>query len=73
MIPEAKRKYAEQLTKQEGKGLQILTPTQILQWLLIAVALVKAGNNSEGLLKEIRQLFILFINQKKSLKKYTIT
>ena len=33
----------------EGKGLKILTPNQMLQRLLIALAQVKAGNNSESL------------------------
>ena len=35
-----------------GKGLKILTPKQILQRLPIALAQVKAGNNSEDLLNE---------------------
>ena len=56
--------------KTEGKGLKILTPKQMLQRLPIALAQVKAGNSSESLLGK---LFILCINQNKSLKKYTIT
>ena len=40
-------------TKQ-GIGLKILTPTQMLQRLPIALAQVKSGNNSENLLNEIR-------------------
>ena len=51
MILEAKR-----LAKQEGKGLKILTPKQMLQRLPIALAQIKAGNNSESLLNEIRQI-----------------
>ena len=39
-----------------GKGLKILTPKQILQRLPIAFAQVKAGNISENLLNEIRQI-----------------
>ena len=39
-----------------GKGLKILTPKQMLQRLPIALAQVKAGNNSENLLNEIRQI-----------------
>ena len=35
-------------------GLKILTIKQLLQRLLIALAQVKAGNNSESLLNEIR-------------------
>ena len=44
----------------------------MLQRLPIALAQVKAGNNSENLLNEIK-LFIYCINQKKLLKKYTTT
>ena len=51
MILEAKR-----LAKQEGKGLKILTPKQMLQILPIALAQIKADNNSENLLNEIRQI-----------------
>ena len=34
----------------EGKGIKILTPKQMLQRLPISLAQVKAGNNSESLL-----------------------
>ena len=37
--------------------LKILTPKQMLQILPIALAQVKAGNNSESLLNEIRLIF----------------
>ena len=57
----------------KGTGLKILTPKQILQRLPIALAQIKAGNNSENLLNEVRKLFILCVNQKKSLKRYIIT
>ena len=40
----------------EGKGLKILTPKQMLQRLPIALAKVRAGNNSENLLNEIKQI-----------------
>ena len=40
----------------KGTGLKILTPKQMLQRLPIALAQVKAGNNSESLLNEIRQI-----------------
>ena len=39
-----------------GEGLKILTPKQMLQRLPIALAQVKAGNTSEKLLNEIRQI-----------------
>ena len=58
-------------TKQ-GTGLKILTPKQILQRLPIALAQVKAGNNLQRLLNEIKQIFILSSNQKKLLRKYII-
>ena len=38
-----------------GTGLKILTPKQMLQRLPIALAQVKARNNSESLLNEINQ------------------
>ena len=52
------------LTKSKGAGilnpdhsrLKILTPKQMLQRLPMALAQVKAGNNSESLLNEIRQI-----------------
>ena len=59
-------------TKQ-GTGLKTLTPKQMLQRLPIALAQVKAGNNSENLLIKSDKLFLDCINQNKLLKKYTIT
>ena len=42
--------------KQSGLGLQILTSNQMLSTLPITLAQLKAGNNSEKLKNEIRQL-----------------
>ena len=42
--------------KQLGLGLKILTPNQMLSRLPITLAQLKAGNNSEKLENEIRQL-----------------
>ena len=42
--------------KQEGQGIKILTPNQILSRLPISLAQLEAGNNSEELKNEIRQL-----------------
>ena len=42
--------------KQWGYGLKILTPNQMLSRLPITLARLKAGNNSEKLKNEIRQL-----------------
>ena len=40
----------------QGTGLKILTPKQMLQRLPIAFAQIKAGNNPQSLLNEIRQI-----------------
>ena len=56
MILKVKRKAADEATEHSGTGLKILTPKQMLQRLPIALAHVKAGNNSESLLNEIRQI-----------------
>ena len=42
--------------EQEGTGLKILTPNQMLKRLPIALAQIKADNNSKRLLNEIRQI-----------------
>ena len=47
---------AEERKNQQGKGLKILTQSQMLSRLLITLAQLKAGNNSEKLKNEIRQL-----------------
>ena len=44
----------------EGKRIKILTSKQLLQRLPIALAQVKASNNSENLLNEIRQIAYLW-------------
>ena len=48
--------YDSKHSETKGKGLKILTPKQMLQRLPIALAQVKAGNNSESFLNEIRQI-----------------
>ena len=53
-----------------GEGLQILTPKQMLQRLLIALAQVKGGNTSENLLNGIIQITYSLYWEKKLLKKY---
>ena len=67
MILEAKKKAAEEPTK--GTGLKILTPKQLFQRLPIALAQVKAGNNSEHLLNEIRQIVYSLYQSKEITKK----
>ena len=49
--------------------LKILTPKQMLQRFLIALAQVKAGNNSESLLNEIRQIVYSLYQSKQITKK----
>ena len=61
--------YKSKQNKTEGKGLKILTPTQMLQRLPIALAQVKAGNNSENLLNEIRQIIYSLYQSKEITKK----
>ena len=41
---------------QEGQGIKMLTPNQMLSRLPISLAQLKAGNNSEKLKNEITQL-----------------
>ena len=50
--------------QQQGQGLKILTPNQMLSRLPITLARLKAGNTSEKLKNEIRQLlFSLYISK----------
>ena len=67
MMSKAKTKSKQ--NKTEGKGLKILTPEQMLQRLPIALAQVKAGNNSENLLNEIRQVIYSLYQSKEITKK----
>ena len=53
---------------QEGEGLKILTPNQMLSRLPISLAQLKAGNNSEKLKNEIRQLLYSLYRSKKLTK-----
>ena len=62
-------KTLEFINPQKGTRLKILTPKQILQGLPIALAQVKAGNNSENLLNEIRQIVYSLYQTKEITKK----
>ena len=53
---------------QSGQGLKILTPSQMLNRLPIALAQLNAGNNSEKLKNEIRQLLYSLYRSKKLTK-----
>ena len=65
------------LIKPKGLGIlnldhskpKILSPKQMLQRLPIALAQVKAGNNSESLLNEIRQIVYSLYQSKQITKK----
>ena len=59
--------YFNQLN-QSGQGLKIWTPNQMLSRLPISLAQLKAGNNSEKLKNEIRQLLYSLYRSKKLTK-----
>ena len=61
--------YNSKHSEFKGKGLKILIPKQMLQSLPISLAQVKAGNNSESLLNEIRQIIYSFYQSKQITKK----
>ena len=62
-------RYKSKQNETEGKGLKILTPKQMLQRLPIALAQVRAGNNSENLWNEIRQIVYSLYQSKQITKK----
>ena len=64
--PIYKAKQNEANKKTTGTGLQILKPKQMFQRLPIALAQIKAGNNSEYLLNEIRQIAYSLYQSKKN-------
>ena len=59
--------YFNQLD-QSGQGLKILTPNQMPSRLPISLAHLKAGNNSEKLKNEIRQILYSLYTSKKLTK-----
>ena len=61
--------YDAKQNETKGTGLKILTPKQMLQRLPIALAQVKAGNNSESLLNKIRQIVYSLYQFKQITKK----
>ena len=57
MIIDVVQKILEFINKlQLGQGLKVLTPNQMLSRLPVSLAQLKAGNNSEKIKNEIRQL-----------------
>ena len=61
--------YKSKQNETKVTGLKMLTPKQMLQRLPIALAQVKAGNNSESLLNEIRQIVYSLYQSKQITKK----
>ena len=61
--------YNAKQNETKRKGLKILTPKQMLQRFPIALAQVKAGNISEKLLNEIRQIVYSLYQSKEITKK----
>ena len=57
--------YRAKQNETKGTGLKILTPKQMLQRLPIALAQVKAGNNSENLSNIIRN-YLFFVSVKRN-------
>ena len=60
-------KFNEQ-NQQKGQGIKILTPNQMLNRLPIALAQLQAGNNSNKLKNEIRQLLYSLYRSKNMTK-----
>ena len=61
--------YHPKQNETKGTELKILTPKQMVQRLPIALAQVKAGNHSENLLNEIRQIIYSLYQSKEITKK----
>ena len=59
---------AAERRNQQGQGLKILTADQMLSRLPITLAQLKAGNNSQKLINEIRQLLYSLYRSKKLTK-----
>ena len=66
MLSDADYQVKQNETKE--RGLKTLAPKQMLQRLRIALAQVKAGNNSKNLLNEIRQIIYSLHQAKENTK-----
>ena len=69
MVLDARRLAREQEGTGANKMLKILTPNQMLKRIPIGLAQVKADNNSESLLNEIRQIVYSLYRSKEITKK----
>ena len=67
-MPELEEEFAAEKRNQQGQGLKILTPDQMLRRLTITLALLKAGNNTQQLINEITQLLYSLYRPKKLTK-----
>ena len=65
---ELEEESAAERRNQQGQRLKILTPDQMLSRLSIILAQLKAGNNSQKLINEIRQLLYSLYRSKKLTK-----
>ena len=61
--------YQAKQNETKGTGLKILTAKQMLQRLPRALAQLKAGNNSQNLLNDIRQIVYSLYQSKEITKK----
>ena len=74
IMPELEsQESAAERRNQEGKGIKILTTNQMLSRLSISLAQLKAGNNSEKLKNEIRQLLYSLYHSKNMIKRHKNT
>ena len=64
-IPELESEESAGQRKQQGQGVKILTPKLLITRLTILLAQLKAGNNSQKLKNEIRQLLYSLYRSKK--------
>ena len=60
--------FNKRIWKQQGLVLKIQTSNQMVSWSPITLAQLKAGNNSEILKNEIRQIFYSFYRSKRLTK-----
>ena len=69
IMPELERQEsAAERRNQQGQGREILTPNQMLSRLPISLAQLQAGNNSEKLKNETRQLLYSLYRSKNMTK-----
>ena len=68
-VPPMQLLEGDQEEVKEGKGLTVLTPNKLLTWLSTLLAQIKAGNNSNKLKKQIRQILYLLHQHNKITRK----